>query len=172
MLIVFSGLPGSGKSTLARLLAARLDAVWLRIDSIEQGIRESVLQPASVEDAGYRAAYGVAADNLRLGRSVVADSVNPIAITRDAWHGVAAEAGVPCRDVEVVCSDQAAHRARVEGRAAGVPGLRLPTWADVQARDYEPWPLAERRGSERIVVDTAEGTPGQAVERLLAALGR
>ena len=164
MLIVFSGLPGSGKSTLARLLAARLGAVWLRIDSLEQGIRESVLQPASVEDAGYRAAYAVAEDNLRLGLTVVADSVNPIALTRAAWRDVARRAGVPCRDVEVVCADPAVHRARVEGRAAEVPGLRLPTWAEVQARDYEPWT------SERLVVDTAQGSAEAALERLLALL--
>ena len=40
MLIIFSGLPGSGKSTIARALAKRLGAVYLRIDTIEQAIRE------------------------------------------------------------------------------------------------------------------------------------
>ena len=37
-LLIFGGLPGTGKSTIARLLAARLGAVWLRIDSIEQAL--------------------------------------------------------------------------------------------------------------------------------------
>ncbi|HEY6734138.1 MAG TPA: AAA family ATPase, partial [Roseiarcus sp.] len=41
MLIVFAGLPGTGKSSVARELAGKLDAVWLRIDSIEQAIRDS-----------------------------------------------------------------------------------------------------------------------------------
>jgi hypothetical protein len=41
MLIVFAGLPASGKSTIARSLPRELGAVWLRIDSIEQAIRES-----------------------------------------------------------------------------------------------------------------------------------
>ena len=40
MLIIFSGLPGSGKSTIARALAQQLGAVYLRIDTIEQAIRE------------------------------------------------------------------------------------------------------------------------------------
>ena len=42
-LIVFSGLPGSGKSTIARGLATKIGAVWLRIDSLEQAIRDSGL---------------------------------------------------------------------------------------------------------------------------------
>lgn len=38
MPIVIGGLPGTGKTTLARLPAARLGAVRLRIDTIEQAI--------------------------------------------------------------------------------------------------------------------------------------
>ena len=36
MLIVFSSLPGTGKTTIAKDLAAQTDAVYLRIDTIEQ----------------------------------------------------------------------------------------------------------------------------------------
>ena len=84
MLIVFAGLPGTGKSTIARALAAELDAVWLRIDSIEQAIRASGAVESDLDDAGYRAAYAVAEDNLRLGRTVIGDSVNGWMLTRDA----------------------------------------------------------------------------------------
>ena len=70
MLIVFSGLPGTGKSTLARVLATELRAVWLRIDSIEQAIRVSGVVDGDLRDAGYRAAYAAADDNLRLGMTV------------------------------------------------------------------------------------------------------
>jgi predicted kinase len=77
MLIVFGGLPGTGKSAIARTLAREIGAVWLRIDSIEQGIRASGIAPGSLDDAGYRAAYAVAEDNLRLGLTVIGDSVNP-----------------------------------------------------------------------------------------------
>lgn len=41
VLIAFAGLPGSGKSTLALELASSMDSVYLRIDSIEQAIRNS-----------------------------------------------------------------------------------------------------------------------------------
>ncbi|MFP5386577.1 MAG: AAA family ATPase [Bacteriovoracia bacterium] len=39
-LIIFSGLPGSGKSTLASLLATHLKATYLRIDTLEQGLKD------------------------------------------------------------------------------------------------------------------------------------
>lgn len=53
MLIVLSGLPGTSKTTIARELARQLGAVHVRIDTIEQALRES--HPgASVDDVGYR----------------------------------------------------------------------------------------------------------------------
>ena len=41
MLIVIGGLPGTGKTALARGLARALDAVHLRIDTIEQAIERA-----------------------------------------------------------------------------------------------------------------------------------
>ena len=70
-LYIFAGLPGSGKTALSQRLAQTLNAVHLRIDTIEQALRD--LLGARVEGEGYRLAYRIAADNLRLGRAVVAD---------------------------------------------------------------------------------------------------
>jgi phenylpyruvate tautomerase PptA (4-oxalocrotonate tautomerase family) len=108
--------------------------------------------------------YRIAADNLGLGRTVVADSCNPIEITRRAWERVAMDAGVSFVNVEVVCSDAHEHRTRVESRAAEVPGLRLPTWSDVQRRSYDDWSV------ERWVVDTAGRSESDVLRELLAKL--
>ncbi len=164
MLIIFGGLPGVGKSALAKELARQLDAVHLRIDSIEQAIRDSSVAAEPLNDAGYRVAYAIAEDNLRLGWTVIADCVNPIRLTREAWIAVARRAGVVAAEVEVVCSDELRHRKRVESRPAEITGLRLPAWEEVIARDYEPWTRAH------IVVDTARKSVAENVEAIRQAL--
>lgn len=164
-LVILGGLPGSGKTTLARGLAQRLHAihrggVHLRVDAIEQALLAAGQQPGAM---GYGIAQRLAVENLRNGLSVIADSVNPVAASRAGWRAAASEAGVALLEVEIVCSDAAEHRRRIETRAADIPGHRLPTWADVQARDYEPWDAA-------LVIDTAHLAPEAAVAQVIARL--
>ena len=144
MLISFGGLPGTGKTTVARALARRLGAVHVRLDTIEQAMRSCDVLKADVGPAGYAVAYGVAEDNLRIGRIVVADTVNPVQATRDAWLDVARRAGVRAVEVEVICSDAVEHRRRVETRTADIEGHQLPTWQAVVERHYESWDRARR----------------------------
>jgi predicted kinase len=101
---------------IAKELARQLDAVYLRIDSIEQAIRDSGVIEKDLYDAGYRVGYAVAEDNLRVGRKVVADSVNPLAVTREAWLAVAHRAQVTALEIEVKCSDPEEDRRRVISR--------------------------------------------------------
>src|SRR6202043_703235 len=123
MLIVFGGLLGTGKTTLARAFAPQRRATYLRIDTIEQALRSSEMLAGDAGPAGYMVAYALAEANLRLGGIVVADSVNPLAITRDAWRKVAAVAASAIFEIEVVCADTAEHRRRVETRTIDVAGL-------------------------------------------------
>jgi predicted kinase len=164
MFIVLGGLPGVGKTTIARALARVIGAVHVRIDSIELAIRESGVTVVSLDDAGYRVGYAVAEDNLRLGRVVIADSVNPLPITRDAWRAVADRAQVPLVEVELICSDKNEHRRRVEQRLCKPPADGGPTWAEVVARDYREW------DRDHVVVDTATQTPDQLVANLQSML--
>lgn len=164
MLIAFGGLPGTGKTTIAQALARKLAAVYLRIDTLEQALIASGDAGADIGPAGYLAAYAVAADNFRLGLTVVADSVNSLHITRSAWRNVALETDVPILEVEVICSDAATHRQRVEGRNADIPGHMLPTWENVLERQYDPWE------SEHLIVDTANVSIEQAVETIVHRL--
>ena len=162
MLIIFGGLPGVGKTTLARGLARDLGAMHLRVDTIEMAIaRSRVRGDRDLDDVGYQVAYGIAADNLRLGHAVIADSVNPVASSRAAWHAVP----VTVCEVEVICSNIDEHRRRVEQRETDLPGFVPPTWDEVCSRAYEPW------HGHQIVIDTATRTPEHALAEIRGRLG-
>ncbi len=104
-------------------------------------------------------------ENLALGSTVITDSVNPIQLTRDAYHEIARSVGVPCLDVEVVCSNPSLHRERVENRTVdievGIAGLaggdrsRLSTL-----------------GRGRLILDSAILSVTQSVEQIIAALAQ
>lgn len=157
LLVILGGLPGAGKTTLARALARRLGAVHLRIDTIETALEG----PAGA--AGYRIGMALAADNLKLGLTVIADSVNPLAATRAGWRGAAQAAGAAWTEIEVVCPDTQEHRRRVETRTSDIAGHIPPTWTEVTARDYAPWPEAvrvEMTGDVEAVADRLAGSLG------------
>ncbi|WP_432736914.1 AAA family ATPase [Maridesulfovibrio sp. FT414] len=159
ILYIFSGLPGSGKSTLAQGLSSKLHCTYLRIDTIEQAMRD--LLDVSVKGEGYRLAYRIAADNLKCGISVVSDSCNPIELTRTEWQDVAVNAGTRFINIEVICSDKAEHKNRVEQRTSSVAGLKLPTWEQVESREYNTWK------TDRIVLDTAGRTINESLQELI-----
>ncbi len=164
-LYIFSGLPGSGKTTLAKRLSRHVKAAYLRIDTIEQGLRD--LCSCSVTGEGYRLAYRIAHDNLVNGISTIADSCNPIRLTRGEWNQVAAGANArPC-NIEITCSDPKQHQERIAARNADIENLRLPSWEEVRRRRYDTW-----SGNEIVTIDTAFHSIEESFEMLLAALGR
>lgn len=164
MLIVFGGLPAAGKTTLAKAVVKKYAAVYLRIDTIEMAIRSSNVLRDDVGPAGYVTAYWVAEENLRLGQAVVADSVNALQITRDAWAQVARNALVSLMEVEVVCSDAAEHRRRIESRPPDLDGLPPLTWKSVCERKYEKW------STPHLVIDTAQKSVSEAQHELIERL--
>jgi len=161
ILIAVGGLPATGKSTVASALARRTGFAFVRVDRIEQAIIDSTELTQPLGPVGYLVAYGVAAEQLRHGISVIAESVNPVGVTRDAWRGVAADNGARVLEVELVCSDRAMHAGRVRTRDVDIAGLTLPTWQQVLDREYEPWD----RG--HLVIDTAVQSPAAAVGAIL-----
>lgn len=165
-LIALAGLPGTGKSSIARQLAQRLGIMWLRIDTMDQAIWTSSTAPRDLEDWTYRAAQAVAADNLALGLDVLADCVNDCRAARDGWEAAARQAGADVTWLEVVCSDPAEHRRRIETRSSDIAGLVLPDWDAVAGRVYDA------RDRERIVVDTAHRSLDACVEEALDRLRR
>lgn len=168
LLVVFAGLPGSGKSLLARGVADAIGATYLRIDSIESAIVSTHMSLKENNPVGYVIAERVAADQLVAGRDVVADAVNGVALVRDGWAALAARTGAALRWVEVRCSDVDEHRRRVETRNQEMPGQAMPTWEQVQRRDYEPWPPGL---PGRLVVDNIGDSTGH-VARIVAGLSQ
>jgi predicted kinase/chorismate mutase len=165
VLVVVGGLPGVGKTTVSGAYVRRTGAAYLRIDTIEQALVDHTPLVRPLGAAGYVLGCALATEQLRSGtRTVVAECVNPLPVTRDAWQRAAETASAALIDVEVVCSDPDEHRRRVESRAVDVPDLVLPTWREVVDREYEPW------HRDRLVIDTAGTGPEQGARAIDAAV--
>ena len=158
ILFILSGLPAVGKSTLAKFIVKEFGAVYLRIDTIEQGLKD--LCHIHVEGEGYRLAYRMASDNLHLNNNVVADCCNPIELTRKEWEDVANKSGCRFINIEIVCSDKVEHRKRAEQRRSDVANIKLPTWDDIVNREYHKWQ------NGRIIIDTAGKSIGKCENEL------
>jgi predicted kinase len=150
MLVVLGGLPGSGKTTVGKRVAETLAAAYVRIDALEAAMwRAGISREQPTGLAAYVVAEAVAEGCLLAGSHVVIDAVNPVEVARQAWRDLAARTETPLRVIEVVCSDPAEHRRRVEARSVDLEGHYVPTWADVLEREYEPW------SEPRLVLDTS-----------------
>lgn len=161
-LYIFSGLPASGKSTLSQLLAAKIGAMYVRIDTVEQGLRD--LCNFKVEGEGYRLSYRLIKDNLKLGIDCISDSCNPIELTRLEWQQVATSVGAKFVNIEVTCSDTVEHMNRVETRSSEVENLALPDWQQVKNRHYEAWE------TDVITIDTSGKSVDASFTELFAKL--
>ncbi len=133
----------TGKTTVARALAEELRAAYVRVDSIEAAIDRAEGRHRRTNGRhlppGYLVGYDVAADQLLNRVDVVAESVNPLRLSRDAWRDAGLDAGARVVEVEVVCADVEEHRRHAEERILDVAGLTTPIWEQITNRDDAPW---------------------------------
>ncbi|MBP8006216.1 MAG: AAA family ATPase [Acinetobacter sp.] len=157
MLIVFGGLPGTGKTTLCQTLIRNKGFTYVRIDEIEFAIQQYNNSSEKIGAIGYEIAFSIALSNLKLGNTVVADNVNPVKESRLKWKEIAQKANVQIIDIEIICSDKAEHKKRIESRLSDIENFKLPDWASVQMHDYQ------LRTDKRLIIDTAKCTPQNAI---------
>ncbi len=150
-LIVVSGLPGVGKSTVADGLSETLKLAVLSVDPIESGILKSGIKRSFKTGlAAYLVAETLAAQQLRLGLSVIVDAVSPVNEARDMWRNLSKQCSADLVIIECVL-DPVIHRKRIQARVRGMKGIPEVTWEQVQdrRRDYLEWE------EDRLVLDTA-----------------
>jgi predicted kinase len=130
-----SGLPGSGKSTIAERLAERLRIPVFSVDPIESAmLKAGITQSFETGLAAYLVAEALASEQLKLGISVIVDAVNAEEEGKDVWRGLADRYGLTLTILEVIVSDEALHRRRLESRVRHLHGFQEVTWERVEAR--------------------------------------
>ena len=144
-LIILAGLPGVGKSRIAEAVARELGIPVFAKDWLEAMLRRCKLQPtdegSSLGFAGYELLTTLAERQLRLGQSVILDSVASTLSIRAEWHTLAQAYHAVWRVIECVCSDETAHRARLDTRQRNIPAWHELDWAEVERVQayYAPW---------------------------------
>jgi predicted kinase len=90
--------------------------------------------------AAYVVVEAMGSELLRLGH-VIVDAVNDAVEARQQWLDLADKHDAPLRFIEMICSDAAVHRGRLEGPDRVSDRFGRPTWSSVQARrlDLELW---------------------------------
>ncbi|AWB95069.1 ATP-binding protein [Agromyces badenianii] len=171
-LIVMAGLPGAGKSTIGQIIGARLGATVVSVDPIESAILRAGIdadQPTGL--AAYLVAEEIAEKELDSGRTVIVDAVNAGEAARLQWRDLAERAEVRLRVIEVVCSDEALHRARLEKRERKLPHLEETTWRAVEQslEGYAAW-TGPSSALPRVTIDSIESL-GSNVDAALAFIG-
>jgi len=153
VLIVMCGLPAAGKSAVAEALGRALPAFVLSVDPVEAALwRAGIQRDQPTGLAAYAVTHTVAAENLRLGRTVIVDAVNDAPEARQAWIDLAQRCYVPSRFIEVACPDEILHHRRLLQRRRTIDGFAEPSWESVQARRHA---FAEW-GQDRLVLDSRQ----------------
>ena len=173
MLVAMAGLPGTGKTAIAEAIGERLLKPVVSVDPIESAILRAGIdadQPTGL--AAYLVAETLAETVLRAGHGAIVDAVNAVDPAREQWVDLARRTGEPLRFIEVVCSDLALHRSRLEARERNLPHVTSPSWHAVEQSldEYAEW-SGSSAAIERLVLDSVEPLE-TLVQRALAFLAR
>jgi predicted kinase len=149
--IVISGLPGTGKSTVAEGLAEKLKFPLFSVDPIESSIIKSgLIRSFETGLAAYLVAETLAAEQLKVGLSVIIDAVSGVQEARDMWHALSDKYNSRLIIIECVL-DRDIHKKRIEARVRNMHGMPEVTWKNVENRrnEYLEWE------EERLALDTS-----------------
>lgn len=141
VLVVISGVPGTGKSTVANAVARRTRAVCLSVDEVEDALMGAGLPDELVGGAAYEAVAASAAENLRLGHTVIVDAVNDSEPARNTWRRAAERASAPVLFVLLTPPAEGEHRRRLTERRRELRHHTEPSWESVRVRadGFEAW---------------------------------
>jgi predicted kinase len=154
--IIFTGLPGTGKSTLAEKVARTVGAPAFAGDWLMGGLKPahaafSQLDRAQYLDAWFGLLRTLVTRQLMLDQSAVVDDVvsdGQLVLWREVTDHFKARLYL----IECICSDEAVHRARIEGRVRGIPGWHEIDWGHVERMRAETTPPS----GDRLTVDAIE----------------
>ena len=165
--IFVAGLPGTGKSTLAEALAQALRAPVFSMDwELGTLVPFGVLRPDNTWPMSELMMVSSMARQLQLGTDAIIDGAGFRAEERRRLRAVAEALLAVVIGVECVCSDEEAHRGRLQ-RSRGIPGWAATvSWEHVmRMRElWEPWE------EPHLVVDSAVETPAAALAAVLASV--
>lgn len=161
-IIIVSGLPGAGKSTIAEGISQELTLPVFSVDPIESAIlKAGIKRSFETGLAAYLVAETLAAEQLKLGLSVIIDAVSPVKESREWWHNLSDKFNAKLIIIECVL-DRELHRKRIESRVRNMHGIPEVTWKEVENRreEYLEW------SEERLILDTSKDNRGNLDEAL------
>lgn len=136
-----SGLPGSGKSAVAEGVAGKLKLPLLSVDPIESAIIKSgIAKSFETGLAAYLVAKSLAAEQLKVGNSVIIDAVNAEEEGKNVWRSLSDDFKIPLIIIETDL-DESEHKRRIESRVRSLHGMPEVTWDMVTSRRqvYTQW---------------------------------
>jgi predicted kinase len=150
-LIIVSGLPGVGKSTITENLSQKLKFPAFSVDPIESSIINSGIKRSFKTGlAAYIVVETLAAEQLKLGLSVIIDAVSPVKEARKMWQSLSDKYDAQLIIIECVLNPDL-HKKRIEARVRNMHGIPEVTWEDVknQRKQYLKWK------QNRLILDMA-----------------